>query len=214
MMRIPERGRGCVAAHEADQGPLDIAQPECLADKLVHPRSDEAGAARHHQMRYRAERDRFLKRGNRLEGKTGCGVGIDGHPLGGAGGSPHGDPRLRTRRVVLAHHVVAAEVEAVVGVEVADEDGVDLERVGVAVQLAERAVAEVEQHPPGATLVLLLEEVAARRGLRAVVGAGTADDREPHRSLPANWLAPSSSEPRNRRPIEAKSSGLPVVEKV
>ena len=74
------------------------------------------------------------------------------HPVGGAGRPPHGDPRLRPGGVVLAQHVVAGEVEAVVGVQVAEEDRVDRERVGVAVQRAERAAAEVEQDPPGAPL--------------------------------------------------------------
>ncbi len=48
-----------------------------------------------------------------------------GEPVGGAGGAPDRDPRLRAERVVLAHHVVAAQVQAVVGVQVAEQHRVD-----------------------------------------------------------------------------------------
>ena len=60
-------------------------------------------------------------------------------------------------------HVVAGHVDAVVGVQVAQQDGVDRERVDVPLQGAERAVAEVER--PGSTCArpdLGLEQVAAR----------------------------------------------------
>ncbi len=75
-----------------------------------------------------------------------------------------------------------------VGVQVAQRDGVDAERVGVVVQRPERAVADVEQDPPGAVLAVGLEEVAARRRVRAGVRAGAPDHREPHAD-PAGELA-------------------------
>jgi hypothetical protein len=73
--------------------------------------------------------------------------------------------------VVLAQDVVAAQVHAVVGVEVAEEDGID---AGIGVPLrAERSAAEVEQDPPGAAVgVVGLHEVAAGRG------SGPAKDPE------------------------------------
>ena len=70
-------------------------------------------------------------------------------PLRRTGRPPHRKPRLRSARVVAAQHVIAAEVQAVVGVQVGQEDRVHLQRVDVAVECAERAVAEVEQDPPG-----------------------------------------------------------------
>ncbi len=141
------------------------------------------------------------------------------HPPGGVRRPPHRDPRLRPGRVVLAHHVVAAQVEAVVRVQVTEEDGVDGERVGVPVELSERAVAEVDEDAPGpgparAVGSLGLEEVAAGAGVGSGVGARAADDGEPpHLRPPANWEAPSSSAPRKRRPIVSNSSGRPVVAK-
>ena len=145
----------------------------------------------------------------------GCEVVRPRHPVGGPLGAPHRDPGLGAVGVVLAHDVVAAQVEAVVGVQVAEEDGVDGQRVDYALQRPEGTRAEVEQHPPGAPVGLGLEQVAARRRVGPGVGAGAADHREPHRSPspPANCDATAISGPRKRRPIEAKSSGVPVVRK-
>ena len=102
------------------------------------------------------------------------------HPASRVLRAPHRDPRQRALRVVLAHHVVAAQVEAVVGVQVGEEDGVDGRGVGVPLEGAQGAVAEVQQHAPGAAAVLLLEEVAAGGGLRPGVGPGASDDRHSH----------------------------------
>ena len=68
--------------------------------------------------------------------------------------APDRDPRLWTVGVVAAQHVVAAEVRAVVGVQVAEEHRVDGQRVGVPLEGTESAGPEVEQHPPGATGVV------------------------------------------------------------
>jgi hypothetical protein len=64
--------------------------------------------------------------------------------------------------MVLAHHVVPGEVEAVVRVQVTEQDRVDGERVDVAVQPTERAAAEVQHDPPGSAVQVGLEQVAAR----------------------------------------------------
>jgi hypothetical protein len=55
-------------------------------------------------------------------------VGV-GQPVRDSGGTPHRDRPLRALRAVAAEHVVAAHVHVVVGVQVADQDGVDGERV-------------------------------------------------------------------------------------
>ena len=101
-----------------------------------------------------------------------------------------------------------------VGVEVAEEHGVDGRGVGVPLQRAERPAAEVQQDPPGAPVgVVGLDEVAAGRGVGAGEGPRAADDGEPHESPPANWAAIASSGPRKRRPMCSNSSGAPVVRK-
>ena len=122
-------------------------------------------------------------------------------------------------RVVLAQDVVAAQVEAVVGVEVAEEDGVDGGGVGVPLQGAERSAAEVEQDPPGA--------VRRRRRPRP----GSSSPRSPVRRRSRSSRSRSASlgclmrdHRRTGRPSRApgrgsggrcvsNSSGAPVVRK-
>ena len=48
---------------------------------------------------------------------------------------------------VVAHDEVRAHVDAVVGVEVAEEDGIEVVETDMALQLAEGAVAHVEEQP-------------------------------------------------------------------
>ena len=133
------------------------------------------------------------------------------HPVGGVRGTPDRDPWLRTVRVVLAHDVEARQVEAVVGMQVAEQHRVDGQRVGVALQIAERPAAQVEDDPPGAALVLGLQQIAAGRGVRSGKRAGAADDGQPHVSPPTNCDADTISGPRKRRPTFSNSSGAPVV---
>ncbi|BDZ57351.1 hypothetical protein GCM10025872_10080 [Barrientosiimonas endolithica] len=91
---------------------------------------------------------------------------VDGvHPgeaLGRARGGVHRDRRHRALGVIGAHDVEAGEVGAVVGVQVAEHDRVELVERDVALQRPERAVAQVERDAPGAPLVLGLHEVAGR----------------------------------------------------
>ena len=86
--------------------------------------------------------------------------------------------------MVPPHHVEPADVEVVVRVQVADQHGVEPRRVDVALQRAERAAAEVEQHPPGAALVDALEQVAARRRLGAGERPRAADHGDVHALRP------------------------------
>ena len=141
-------------------------------------------------------------------------VGV-GHPVGDPRRPPDRDRPLRPLRAVAAQHVVAAHVDVVVGVQVADQYAVDAQRVDVVVQRAERAVAELEQHPPGAAVgVVGLEQVAGGRRVGAGIGTRAADHGDPHVRPPANWVAATISGPRNRRPMVSNSVGAPVVTKV
>jgi hypothetical protein len=58
-----------------------------------------------------------------------------------------GEPWWDPVRVVAAGVGVGDQVDAVIGVQVGDVDGVDVEQADVALQLAERAGAEVDEEP-------------------------------------------------------------------
>jgi hypothetical protein len=66
---------------------------------------------------------------------------------------------------VLEHDVEAAEVKAVVGVQVREQDRVEARRVDVLLQRAQSTVAQVEQDSPGAPSVIGLDEVAGGSGV-------------------------------------------------
>ncbi len=138
-----------------------------------------------------------------------------GHPVGDPRRPPDRDRPLRPLRAVAPQHVVAAQVHVVVGVQVADQDAVDAQRVDVVVEGPERAVPELEQHPPGAAVgVIGLQQVAGGRRVGAGEGTRAADHGDPHVRPPANWVAATISGPRNRRPMVSNSVGAPVVTKV
>ena len=88
--------------------------------------------------------------------------------------------RLLARRV--GQRVgVRDEVEEVVGVQVRDDDRVDVDVVAEAAQLGEHAVAAVEQQ----RRVALLDEVAAAGAVGVLPGRRLAQDRDPQpESLP------------------------------
>ena len=78
------------------------------------------------------------------------------------------DARLRAGRAVSLAAVaqrddVRGEVDAVVGVQVRDDDRVDVGGFDVALQRAERTVTQVEDEP----VAVLLDQVARRRRVRA-----------------------------------------------
>jgi hypothetical protein len=83
--------------------------------------------------------------------------------------------RLLARRV---HERVRVrdEVEDVVGVQVRDDDRVDVDVVHELAQLREHAVAAVEQQDR----VLLLDEVSAARAAGVRVGRRLPEDRQAH----------------------------------
>ena len=84
MMGEAERGDGRIAAHEADQGPLDMpGKAEPRGDELVDPGRDEAGAAGDDEMGDAVERDLAREVCDRRQRQLGRGLGIDLHPLAG-----------------------------------------------------------------------------------------------------------------------------------
>jgi hypothetical protein len=126
-------------------------------------------------------------------------------------GTPDRDRRLGSGRVILPKDIEATHVKAMIGVEMTQEDRVDGQGVSEALQCTERTAAQIKQDAPGAAGLCGLEEIATRRGFNAGEGTRTADDGEFHAIPPANWSAAPNSGPRNRRPIDSNSSGLPVV---
>ena len=88
MPRAAQRGDRGIAAHEADQQPLDRSAPGRAARATIWsmPGRDEAGAARHHQMGDRRRAATCArKRVDRGERQRGRRLGIERHPRGGAG---------------------------------------------------------------------------------------------------------------------------------
>ena len=68
-----------------------------------------------------------------------------------------------TRGVVLGDDEQSGQVEAVVGVQMADHDRIDRVQLDVLLQHAERPRPHVEHEVPGAALVLGLHQVGRRR---------------------------------------------------
>ena len=215
--RVEPRTRAGVAA--VGQHPVTDLHAEGVGlDRVVD------GVRRH---RERPDLDRVLLRTQPVEHELLAHARLLGQVVGPrqtprcAPRPPHRQRLLLAGGVVLAQHVVAGHVDAVVGVQVREEHRVDVEGVDVAVQRSQRAVAEVHQDVPGAALVLGLHQVARRRRVRARVGPAAPHDRQLHAHPsppatrpPANWLAAIISGPRNRRPIASNSCGAPVVRKV
>ena len=83
---------------------------------------------------------------------------------GGVGAGVPGDRDGLLARRVDQRRRVGHEVEDVVGVQVRDDDRVDLPVLAVAAQLAEHAAAAVEQH----ACAVRLDEVAAARPSRVL----------------------------------------------
>src|SRR5690606_21986091 len=130
------------------------------------------------------------------------------------------DPHRAERpgRVVAPVDLEAGHVDDVVGVEVAEDDGVELRRVEVPQQRAEGPRAEVEDDAPrpGPALAVGavgLDEVAGGGGLGAGHRPGAAHDRQPHAvtSSSASLSTRSTSGPRNRRASREKLSASPVA---
>jgi hypothetical protein len=86
MMGEPKRGDRRVAAHEAHQGPLDMAaQAQLGGDDLVDARSDEAGAAGDDQMGYSGGRRLVVEPGDGGERQLRRRLGVNVHPRPGGG---------------------------------------------------------------------------------------------------------------------------------
>ena len=80
MVGEAERGDRRIAAHEADQGPLDVAgQAQPRGDDLVDAGRDEAGAARDDEMGDALDRNLFLEIGDGGEGELRRRLGINLH---------------------------------------------------------------------------------------------------------------------------------------
>ena len=71
--------------------------------------------------------------------------GLD--PIFGSGRAEQRDPRATSMRSVAEGHDVGRQVDAVIGVQVRHDDRVDLVRLHVLLQRAQRTVAKVEDDP-------------------------------------------------------------------
>ena len=141
------------------------------------------------------------------------------HPLGRAGRAVHGQAvGQRAGGAVAPGDVEPAQVDAVVGVQVAEHDGVEVVGRHVALERPEGAAAEVEQEVPGAPVDLVLHQVGRRGRLGAGEGPGAADDRDPHAGSAVtacggevNTGPSREPTPRKRLARRRNSSGSPVV---
>jgi hypothetical protein len=82
-----------------------------------------------------------------------------GKPRGGVGRGIHRAARPGRIRRVAGRHVVAAEIETVIGMEVAQCDGIDLARVQVAIERTHGPRPAVDQEREDAIFVRRLHQV-------------------------------------------------------
>src|SRR5699024_6488000 len=95
-----------------------------------------------------------------------------------------------------------------------DDHRVQIGRVDHALQRAEGAGPEVQQHPPEPPVVVLVLDQIARGGTSgACEAAAAADDVDPHASTAGSDAVVSRVGPRKRRESRAKFS-LPVPKAV
>ncbi|GAB3468745.1 hypothetical protein GCM10027436_84860 [Actinophytocola sediminis] len=83
---------------------------------------------------------------------------------------------LRRRRMVAAHHGQRGEVGAVIGVQMGEQQGVQVERVAAGLQLGQRAVAEFDAEQE----VVGLKQITGCGGARPRGAAGAAEDEQLH----------------------------------
>ena len=86
------------------------------------------------------------------------------------------DARLRSGRVVVLENGVPDHVDAVVSMQMAEADGVDVGQPGVLLERADGPVPEIEDHPE----VAGINQVTGRWALRAWEASRPADDRYLH----------------------------------
>ncbi len=120
-----------------------------------------------------------------------------GHPPRGPGRPVHRDPRPGAVRPVGLRDPVTAQVEAVIGMQVAQADRVDGGELGVPLQRAEGPVAEVEHQPES----LVLHEVGRGGTVRAGERPGASDDGEAHGI--SSWVARAGARRSRTGPPQA-----------
>ena len=141
----------------------------------------------------------------RLVGCFGTGTEVGRHPSGGAPRPVHRDGRPGPVRRVLPRHPVGGQVDAVVGVQVAQADRVDAEQPGVPLERPECAVTQVDDQPEP----LGFQQVAGRRAVRPGKAPGTSDHGHAH----AGHYPGAPSEPLGKsRPELAFQLGFGFVE--
>ncbi len=91
-----------------------------------------------------------------------CEVVGPGHALSRALRTPDRDGIARPLRVVALRHVEPAQVEAVIGMQVGEDDGVDVRQCHMALQHSQGPIAEVEHESEP----VVLDQVAGRRRVR------------------------------------------------
>jgi hypothetical protein len=105
-----------------------------------------------------------------------CEVVRPGHALGRAVRAPDRDGLARPLRVVALRDVEPAQVEAVIGMQVGEDDGVDVRQSHMALQHTQGPIAEVEHESEP----VVLDEVAGRGRIGPGERSGAADHSEAH----------------------------------
>ena len=160
------------------QRPAAVLEAEAVRlDRMVHPRGgDLERADRPGARSQRVEGERLGHARARGPARRRLRPVGQGEPLRRPVGSVHRDRGLRAPGAVAAGDPVPAHVQAVVGVQVAQGDRVDVVQAGVPLQHAQRAVAQIEHEPEA----LRLQQVAGGRAFRAGEAARAPDDGQPH----------------------------------
>ena len=126
------------------------------------------------------------------------------HSLGRTGWPPDRDRPTTGARPVPPGHVETAQVETVIRMQMAEQYGVDVGDLGVALQYAECAVAEVEQEPSAVGL----DQICRRGRVGARQRSRAAENGQSHRRTSTTA---ATSGPRKRRPNSANGRGSPVA---
>src|ERR1022692_323036 len=154
------------------QRPPGVLEPEAeRLHRVIHvPGGDPQRADLDGPRRQGGEVEGFGHRGAALAAAAGD------HPVRGARRAVYRDGRPRACRVVIPGDRIGAQVQAVIGVQVAQADRVDVVEPRITLQRPERPVAQIQQQPEPARL----HQIAGGRAVRAGKAARAADDGEQH----------------------------------
>ena len=148
-----------------------VLDPEAEGlDRVAHPAGRQA---------QRAYLDRTRRQRGEVEGVAHAQVVAaerPGEPLLRARRAVYRDARSRPGRMVILEDGVPDHVDAVVGMQMAEADRIDIGEPGVLLEGPDGAVTEIEHHPE----IAGINQVTGCRALRAREAARPADDRYLH----------------------------------